>query len=500
MCNTEIKTTIELIRFINEQANIVYGGENTSFNHGAYIKHCSDAFASYFKLYLKDRFLFSTLSAWNRKKTDGVFFANREKRYDYNIDSEGTFKPIIEGFSDDADSLLNDIRQKRSISITKYLLKESYGFDMIFEGNKSYDTPIRCDNDNAKIIFLPLNGLIFNGDISIFQITNKVFIESFADKLRIIKDPESEYTIEKTSRLLWYYKKMQVEYCNEFDGKDFMVHFIRPSFIDFDHNMLLSLATNLQLDEEELSSINLILFKIVALMATERVKEVETLKRKASFSLTTHSLKTQLGTTVIKLKNNFKDKLNALSLTELTGAFNELDNEIEELYDLTSLLSLIDKIIDREIFCKAGIESGLLSNDRILFNLEQLKTFTNEYNARQKGFPDIEIECANKQFQIDFPVYGKFLSFKLIKLFINTLFENLIKYGKRESNKIKLVIVYSDKNIEFTNVTIDKLSPIDESKLKGNLKLFKELIEETKSGDFLIRPDGNVFKIELKHK
>ena len=158
---------------------------------------------------------------------------------------------------------------------------------------------------------------------------------------------------------------MQFEYINN-NGNDFMVHFIRPSFIDFDHNMLMSLETNDLLDKEELAIVDLILFKIVGLMATERVKEVEALKTKTMFSLTTHSLKTHLDTGVIKLKNAFKDKLN--SYPQLLNEFSELDEETEELLKLTSLLSLIDKIDDEKEFKKEANKSKLLKEIGTYYN------------------------------------------------------------------------------------------------------------------------------------
>ncbi len=495
MCKTEIKTSIDLIRVINKKANDVYGGKDASFNHVDYIRHCSDAFAKYFKILLKDnKYLFSTLSAWNRKMADGVFFANPIKRYDYNLSCEYLLKPIIEGLNDDAKCLLNDIHQKQSISITKYLLQESYGFDLFFEGNTQYWEPIKCEKEDAKIYFFPLNNLLLSENIFQFQNRNKDIIESFIANIKINKELETENIFEKTSRLLWYYRKMQVEYVKEVEGKDFIVHFIRPSFIDFDHNMLLSLATNRLLIEEELATIDLILFKIVGLMATERVKEVEALKTKTMFSLTTHSLKTHLNTTVIKTLNSFDDKLNPYP--DLKEAFEEHKREVKTLFHLTELLSLTDKIDNKEKFYEAGINTKLLSKELISYNL---KEHLQKFNDRNRTSFDIEISPEIEIFDLSISIYGLYFGVKLLELFFNTIFENIAAYGKPDNKKKKLCIEINEGQWKFTNAIVDESVEFDEQQVKGNLGLFKKLIEETKSGTFCVpKPKNHEFKIEIK--
>lgn len=486
--------TIELIRFINKQANIVYGGKDASFNHADYIMYCSDAFANYFKKILGDNYLFSTLSAWNRKKADDVFFANPDKRYDYNNNVESIFKPIIEGLEENTDSLLNDIHQKKSISITRYLLQESYGFDLFFEGNTLYRKSIKSKNQDAKIYFFPLNNLLLSENTFQFQNKNKDIIESFIAKIKISKENENENIFEKTSRLLWYYRKMQVEYFKEVEGKDFIVHFIRPSFIDFDHNMLLSLATNRLLIEEELATIDLILFKIVGLMATERVKEVEALKTKTMFSLTTHSLKTHLNTTVIKTLNSFDDKLN--NYPGLKNAFEEHRREVKTLFHLTELLSLTDKIDNKDKFYEAGVNTELLSKEMVSYNL---KGHLQKFNDRNRTSFSIEISPEIEMFDFSIPVYGLFFGEKLLELFFNTIFENIAAYGKPDNKKKILFIEINEGHWKFTNAIVDESVEFDEQQVKGNLSLFKKLIEETKSGTFCVpKPKNYEFKIEIK--
>jgi hypothetical protein len=485
MIDEKIEPTINLNRYINEQANIVYGGKGASFNHTAYINYCSDAFAKYFKNNFNNRYLFSTLSAWNRKKADGVIFANPDKRYDYNNNVEGIFQPIIEGHNNIDDSLLNDI-PKKSISITKYILQESYGIDVFFEGDSVYESPIKCNKDMHKIYFFPLTKINFYSEIEDFENDsfNKQAIIKLANKLKIQND--YDYTYPKVCRLLWYYKKMQVEYKKETE-KDFMVHFIRPSFIDFDHNMLLSLATNDLLDKEELAIVDLILFKIVGLMATERVKEVEALKTKTMFSLTTHSLKTHLNTTVIKEKNAFLDKL--VSFNELKEDFeNYLGKEVDTLFRLTEILSLVDKINDKQKFINTAKGTELLSESIITYNLEEHLTQFNRRKNIERTEPDIKI-CSNanlKAFTIPINIYDLYLGKDLIELFFNTIFENIVVYGKPESGYRNLVIKIEENQMVFSNKTLRKIIPVDETKLTGNYGLFKKLFKDTDSGKLSI--------------
>ena len=156
------------------------------------------------------------------------------------------------------------------------------------------------------------------------------------------------------------------------------MHFIKPSIAELDYGLLLSLATNKKLTSDELAFVNLILYRVVSQTSTEKMREAERLKTKTMFSLTTHSLKTHLNTTVIKTKNAYRD--NKLShYPELTQAFEEHSREVDTLFHLTELLSLIDKINNSADFKDAATEV-LFSQTMVSYNLkEHLQKFNERH-------------------------------------------------------------------------------------------------------------------------
>lgn len=228
----------------------------------------------------------------------------------------------------------------------------------------------------------------------------------------------------------------------------------------------------------------------------EKFKQLERLKTQTMFSLTTHSLKTHLDTGVIKLKNAFKEKLN--SYPTLLNEFSELDEETEELRKLTSLLSLIDKIDNRAEFVKEAKKSNLLTEANVNYDLSAHLT---KFNSRHAAMPDVEVksDAIMENFAFSLPVFGLYFSDRLLNLFFNTLFENVISYGKCDKNKIVLAVELGTGYWTFSNETEDETIPFDPTKIKGNLRLFQLLIKETNSGSFLIdNTQKHSFKIEIK--
>lgn len=237
-------------------------------------------------------------------------------------------------------------------------------------------------------------------------------------------------------------------------------------------------------------------------MHIEKIEELQRLKTKTMLSLTTHSLKTHLNTTVIKTKNAFNKKLcsypelKKLSFyPELTGSFIKHGKEVDTLFHLTELISLIDKIDKPKKFCESGINSKLLSTSVVNY---YLKKHLEDFNENHKADNKIELINDYDIIKISIPIYGLYFGNKLLELFFNTVFENVLAYGKPENRKKKLSIETREKYWKFSNAIVDKSFIFDEQQLKGNLKLFKKLIEETKSGIFSIpSPDNYEFKIEI---
>ncbi|MBN1185154.1 MAG: hypothetical protein JXB49_22905 [Bacteroidales bacterium] len=501
MCNTKIQTSIDLIRFINEQANKVYGGKDASFNHADYIRDCSDAFANYFQIFLKgDKYLFSTLSAWNRKKEDGVFFANDDKRYNYNITVETIFKPIIEGPDTSTNSLLNDIKNEKSISITKYVLQESYGIDVFFNGDAKYTSPIKCEKDSHKIYFFPLNKINFYSDNEQFESDsiNTQEIKKLAHELKMQNDPD--YTYQKACRLIWYYKKMQSEH-KEGTGKDFMVHFIRPSFIDFDHNMLLSLATNDLLDKEELAIVDLILFKIVGLMATERVKQNEEIERLRNVSASTHVIKTTIN-------GLFAPTLNSL-LTEtvVDDRIKELFEVKEKLLKYAEVINLVTKL-SSNIHEDKAVKESLISSSLFTTDSDNRGQIMNALNeimkVRQRDFSLTKLtykinevhQLSANIFVYDNKYYPASAFFELLLL---TIIENVIKYGATIDGTLTFSINLFSNEISFTNKHKPNVKlEIKVDDMTGNFRVFHTILTKLSLGSLIISPDRDEFKVCLK--
>jgi len=306
--NWDIENAIDLIRYINLEANNIYG-ENGNFDHKEYIRKCNSALSNYLKNSLDNRYLFSTLSAWDRRKKDGVVFANPKKRYHYkNEQIQRIFWPIIEG----EDKLLDKIQSKEVNSITHFLLQEVYGRDLVFFGSNNYNPPITSliDNNNSKIDFFSLSELKLLENIEEFVKYNSSKIEYFIQE--IIKIRGKYDTKENTGKLLWHYKKMQEEYLKKYRGTDFLVHFIRPGFVDFDHNMLLSLATNELVTPDEIAIINLLVFKIVGLMASQQKEEQQEKERINNLIQISYSLGHNLKNRMLGCESSLADILKDL--------------------------------------------------------------------------------------------------------------------------------------------------------------------------------------------
>lgn len=218
-------------------------------------------------------------------------------------------------------------------------------------------------------------------------------------------------------------------------------------------------------------------------------RELQDLKTKMMFSLTTHSLKTHLNTTVIKEKNSFIRKLE--NHNELKEDFEKyLGKEITTLFRLTEILSLVDKINDKGMFVNAAIETELLCQSIVTYDLENHLAHFNRRNKIERSEPEIKINPAAdyKSFTLPICIYGLYLGQHLIELFFNTLFENIVKHGKPQFGFRQLVINSEPNYIAFSNKTRDKNVPIDETNLTGNYRLFKKLFEETNSGALSIPP------------
>lgn len=491
--------SIRLIRAINRIAKDHFSSRETYFNPTPYLEECLDSLREYFRAELKGDYLFSALTlkksvpTVERKDEEGIEIISRSKNEGYHFRDdvvEGTFEPII-------GELIQAVENKSSISLTRSLLKDSHGKLLFFYSEKEYDSPINpFESEDSKLALFSLSWLRLNPDgreFDRFLDANRRFIEKFK-KMLTGKECLPEENLQQEGKLLWYYKKLQEAYRPVEPDKDFVVHFIRPAFIEFDHNVLLSLATSRQLEPHQLAFIALLIYRIVGQMAIEKTKEIEELRRKRSFSLTTHSLKTELNTTIVPQIGMVKDALRETPFPErlpLHKYVDDLERQGQNLFYMTGLITLVDKIGDKDTFVSSGLKQQLLVKAEEAINISQ---YCEEYNARNRRLAEIVISGAPDQ-SLSIKVYGVYLSRVLVKLFVDTIFENISLHGRRRNKKVELRVSHSDHVWTFENDTRIEKVEVDVSRLSGNLLLFQTFIEDTKSGTLVIDSGNHLFKV-----
>jgi hypothetical protein len=472
-----VSNQIKIFREINILAGLNYKSEQN--NHVEFLSSCHRELAEYFKNLFGDSFIFSALSYASGNMLHHI---DEENNNSY-IFNENFVKSHLE-LKSELQNYKGEIANGESISMTKILLnKNRKSYKDLFFINTN-DTLKEKDDSESIFKYLLLN---FNNNKVLYYKNNRATLDSFYDEFFNDYDNKDLY-----DKYVWNHHKLANLYKLSNDNKDFLLHYIKPSIIEIDHGLLLSLATNRALIEDELAFVNLILYRIVSQTVSEKMKEVEKMKTKTMFSLTTHSLKTHLNTTVIKTKNTFNDKLDAYP--QLKSDFEEHSIEVDTLFHLTTLLSLIDKIDNPDKFKEAAIEV-LFSKNLIKYNLKQhLEKFNKRHIER---FP-IEISPEIEIVIFPLKIYGLYFGEKLFELLFNTVFENILAHGK-PSNKVKnLSLEFNTDNWIFSNEIVNEIVEIDEQKVKGNLSLFKKLIEETKSGNLNIKSENYTFIITIK--
>jgi hypothetical protein len=276
--------SIDVIRRLNVVARKYYHNEDVSFNHESYIRECFECLLSFFstELYVgegeerENAYLFAALTY---KKEDnpnielvkvvdgfGYYFAQ-----EVEDDLEDSFNRIM-------DELYQAIYEGRSMSVTKALLRDKRrGKDLFLYSGQPYEEPVKPSNPpaDARIAFFPLSKLDFSPSYSVefFCDLNKIPISDFRESLDINSEMRLEDNDRQIGTLLWYYKRLEREYCARRQGREFLVHFIRPSFIEFGHNILLSLGTSRRLHVDQLSLIYLLVYRIVSQTVIEKIKQ-----------------------------------------------------------------------------------------------------------------------------------------------------------------------------------------------------------------------------------
>jgi len=495
-------SSIETIRRINQVARDHYHNDHVDFDHAAYLRECYAVLIDFLCEELSDvpstdqnlqtAYLFSALSYKNEESEKIDFVSHDDKAYNFvNEELENLFKPTI-------DKLLEDINVQRSISLTQTLLKDKRkGKDLFLYTGPAYAYPVtpRRRDELAKIDFFSLSKLTLdpNKEFEHFYSSNDRFISEFAV---IIGASAKEPEVRKIGTLLWRYRQIQEIYQASVPGAEFLVHFIRPSFIESTYNVLLSLGTNRRLTVDQLSLIYLLVYRIISQTVIERTKEAEQFKRRASFSLTTHALKTELQTTIKPTIASAKQVVHNLALhsSELDLIITEIEEQYEDLFCMTAFVSLIDKAEDKKRFESAGLKEGLLSQAPVTIDIVE---YCSAFNALNPHLDPIVLSTPQIT-PLQIRVYDSFFSTRVLRLFVNTVFENTTKFGRRDSGRINLRIMSSETQWVFENDTNDETVEVDQRSLRGNLKLFQLLLGNTNSGKLTV--EGGQYKFTVTYE
>ena len=318
-----------------------------------------------------------------------------------------------------------------------------------------------------------------------------------------LKDTQGKYTenFRKIARQLNVksneYKKLYrrlIDFRN-IPAPDNFLYLIKPTANHKQFNVVLALGVRCPIPANEFHLLRLLVYRFVSEVAIKELEKIEQLKRKKSFSLTTHAFKTEINTTLIPQVGIIQDLAKPTGIPDLISEIGELDNQCTDLFYLTGIITLIDKIIEEKDFIESGKKDGLIESSKQTIDVSK---YCENYNLKNKSLDRI-IPQGNTSMILNIKIYGEYLSERVIKLFYNMIFENINLYAERDENmNIVLKVSQSSKVIIFENDTDVDSFELKDDDLKGNLLLFKTLIEETKSGELLIKHEDRKFKLILK--
>ena len=478
-----MSTSLTLVRAINESTrkNYDFSIKNDHLN---FLEKCSDSLSIFFDSSLKEKLIFNALAYKSPFGTPFKIVGETSNFLGYKYSNYFTRE-----LRNEVDKAMRNLveaakhRAKHTINLTNALLEKEEGFDLFFIQNTNDYSDIKSNT----IACIDLASLEFDTNINSFCSKNISHIERFHN---LFKNHEfsNEFTDpSQYGRYLWHYKNVSLIYQRYNPHHGFYVHFIRPSVNYWKYNLLLALATNTVLASDQLAFIDLVVYRIVSQTAIEQIAEVG----KVTFSLTAHAFKTHLNTTLIPQVNIIKNTY--------TGDIKvkELENQARELFNYTGIISLIDKVDRKKDLIKSALKDGLINaSPTKIYIMDELSQFT----KRNSRLAKIELNgnAADLPFGIKF-LNRYYFSLSLLRLFLNTLFENAIAYGRREKGKVIIRIDrVSEAELVFENEIRSYKQTIDIKKLKGNLRLFQDLLALTGSGAITISSKHYLFKLTLK--
>lgn len=302
---------LKIIREINDHSQRNY---DTKSDHIHFLEMCNKSLFDFFNETISKDLVYSTMAyKSNEKKTfEIVKGGEAPTHYFFGENTPSSFKACLGPLLEESQSL-----EKKIINLTNILLNNKPGFDLFFVPSYAdYKDYLAQDHEisaKSSIKLFPLGLLKFNDNLSEFETINYQLLDDF---IRILNSADFRER-QKYSRYLWHYKNLEKEIKSN-DSDQFYIHFIRPSVIEFDYNLLLALATKRKLMKNELSFIDLLLYRVVGQTAVEKVREHEEIERLRNVSASTHVIKTTI---------------NGLFTPTLNSLLNEdiIDDRVKEL-------------------------------------------------------------------------------------------------------------------------------------------------------------------------
>lgn len=327
---------LKVFREINEAATKYYADKN-SFKHDEFLSACNQILCKFFSKYLHDNFIFSTLSFTNKGKLHLVNEKDGNNIYNFcsNVNEWQSLLAKIKSY-------IKEIEDGKIISLTNVLLDKNIKQDLfLIHADSTYSPTILGD----KIQEYKLNAVAFNPTPADFIKENEKCIEDFANKFA--NPLYTENTNYKYGKYIWNYYELAKDYSTNNAHADFLIHFIKPSIVEFDYNLLLSLATNRLLEDDELAFINLLMHRIVSQTAIEKVEEVKQHATRAAISqVMARNMSHNIGSHVLSKFKNRQDIENLNKPNQYSGNLPNLTSNEQIAYFNDYLKTRMDFLAD----------------------------------------------------------------------------------------------------------------------------------------------------------
>jgi len=355
----------ELLFKINEESVKIYSGKDSYIEkskHNLFLTKCKDYLIEYLKnKYNNSRennFVFSSLSYINNSLDKGSINlvqgrGNNRNGFYINDTFENNAK-LINIFDD----FMNQLEEGTTISLTKLLLNK-----------KSRGGLILSKNGIIRKTNYPKN---FHLDVS----TKTGF--NFTDNF---EDDANSYLKLKTTDISTFFKKNGLEdnqdllpysrYLLKYldiskiitpDKKDnFNIYFIKPSIIDFKHNLLLSIGLKGTINKADLSLITLLMDRIVSQTEVERGVELKNKSIKNAISTVmsrnmSHNIGSHVLSRVVDIESvsssqlladeQYKSKFDNVDIKDLTN--NEVEKKLDFI-ELKNRSEIIKKVVKENV-------------------------------------------------------------------------------------------------------------------------------------------------------